>query len=215
MKKRTFLLDVLIGILFTLFFISLGVVLVINFRALYRFDISYLNIEETSGLSKDVILDNYNALIDYCSPFFTKPLQFPTLPASEAGLFHFEECKVLFNAFYAMLPVTGILLAGAIIYKRKQNDISYLAVSSATCVILPLFVAGACAMNFDRTFVVFHQLFFNNDYWLFDPLTDPIINLLPEAFFLHCAIFIVAIVILGSITLFGFYCGLKKHSQKN
>ena len=38
-------------------------------------------------------------------------------------------------------------------------------------------------IGFDQFFIAFHGLFFNNDAWLFNPLTDPIINALPEAYF--------------------------------
>ena len=40
-------------------------------------------------------------------------------------------------------------------------------------------------MGFDRFFILFHETFFNNDDWLFNPATDPIINVLPEQFFMH------------------------------
>ena len=43
-------------------------------------------------------------------------------------------------------------------------------------------------IGFDQFFIAFHGLFFNNDAWLFNPLTDPIINALPEAYFMHCFI---------------------------
>ena len=202
--KRTFkITDWGIGVLFTLFFISIGVILVINFRPLYEWDINFLDIEVSSGMTKDVIMENYNALIDYCSPFFTGELAFPTLAASEADLFHFKEVKDIFIMFYWLLPLTGIPLLGIVFYKKKKQDYGYLLPSSLTCIILPIVVSLACMINFDKTFVIFHKLFFNNDYWIFDPVTDPIIRLLPEEFFLHCAIFIVLIVILGSLTLFG------------
>lgn len=210
MKNKFKITDIGIGALFTLFFISLGVVIVINFRAFYEWEIGWLGIDVSSGLSKEVIMENYNALIDYCSPFFNGPLAFPTLTASESGIVHFEEVKRIFIFFYWMIPVTGILLTGIIIYKRKKQDFSYLLISSLTCIILPIVVSLACMINFDKTFVLFHQLFFNNDYWIFDPTTDPIITVLPEEFFLHCAILIVVIVVLGSITLFGFSRKLKQ-----
>ncbi|WP_252897795.1 lipoprotein intramolecular transacylase Lit [Amylolactobacillus amylophilus] len=38
-------------------------------------------------------------------------------------------------------------------------------------------------MNFDAFFVFFHGIFFHNSDWLFDPVTDPIINVLSENFF--------------------------------
>jgi integral membrane protein (TIGR01906 family) len=37
--------------------------------------------------------------------------------------------------------------------------------------------------NFYEVFVKFHLLFFHNDYWILDPKTDLMINILPEGFF--------------------------------
>ena len=59
----------LIGLVFTLFFISIGVIFDVKFRPLYYFDIDYLNIPESSGYDKELIRRNYDALIDYNSPF--------------------------------------------------------------------------------------------------------------------------------------------------
>jgi hypothetical protein len=42
----------LVTIVFTLLFISMGVITSVNFRQLYYFDVDYLNIAETSGLDK-------------------------------------------------------------------------------------------------------------------------------------------------------------------
>jgi len=75
-------------------------------------------------------------------------------------------------------------------------------ISSLTVILLPSLVGAAVALNFDAAFVIFHQLFFKNDFWLFDPATDPIILLLPDTFFLHCAVIIVLIVLLGALSLF-------------
>ncbi|EGT4138481.1 DUF1461 domain-containing protein, partial [Clostridium perfringens] len=52
--------------------------------------------------------------------------------------------------------------------------------------------------------------FFNNDYWIFDPNKDPIINVLPESYFLFLAIFILFLVMIFSIISKIFY-NLKKH----
>ena len=66
--KRFKITDLFIGIIFTLLFISIGVVFTINFRPLYYMDIKLLNIESNSGLAKEEIVKNYNTLIDYSSP---------------------------------------------------------------------------------------------------------------------------------------------------
>ena len=202
--------DLLIGLLFTLFFISAGVVFTINFRPLYYFDIDYLNIVEKSGFDKETIVTNYNALINYNSPFFTGDLTFPTLAASESGLFHFIEVKRIFNAFFYTGVISLITLIPIILYKHKKKDTSYLKVSSIVAIVLPTIVGLGCAINFDRAFVIFHKIFFRNDYWLFDPATDPVIMILPDTFFLHCAVFIIAFVLIGSLILYLFATHLQK-----
>jgi integral membrane protein (TIGR01906 family) len=194
--------DILIGVVFTLFFLSLGVILVVNFRPLYYLDINLLDIPEQTGLSSTVIKDNYDALIDYNSPFFHGDLRFPSLPSSEHGLVHFKEVKNIFMSFYLMLPISILILVGIIGYKHKRKNYSYLEISSLTMIILPFIVGIGAFLNFDKLFVAFHKLFFRNDYWLFDPELDPIINLLPDTFFMHSALLIAFILLLGSGILF-------------
>lgn len=204
--------DILIGVVFTLLFISLGVVFTINFRPLYYMDMKLLNIAEESGYTEDDIANNYNALIDYSSPFYKGELSFPTLDASVAGIQHFKEVKDIFVFFYILSGISLISSVAIIIYKYKKRDISYLPVSSLTAIILPLIVGLLLAIDFDKAFTVFHKMFFKNDYWIFDPITDPVINILPSAFFLHCAILIVVFVLLASLILYLIYLYLKSHS---
>lgn len=205
--------DIGIGILFTLFFISLGLILAINLRFLYYADIKWFDLENTTGLSYSTIKLNYDALIDYCWPFFTGKLVFPTLAASASGLSHFEEVKVLFNAFYIIFGITLISLAGIIIWKYKKRQFQYLRVASITAIVLPLVTLLGCSINFNAAFTLMHKIFFRNDDWLFDPATDPIITLLPEEFFLQCAIVIIAVVLIGCLTLYLVYRKLKKKSK--
>lgn len=190
--------DILIGIIFTLLFISIAVVFTINFRPLYYMDINLLHIEALSGLNRPDILKNYNALIDYCSPFFTGNLAFPTLEASQSGLQHFAEVKNIFVAFYFIGIATLVIGVIIMIQKSKNRDYSYLLVSAITAIVLPLLLGLYMAVDFERAFLIFHKLFFRNDYWMFDPVTDPVIMILPEDFFMHCAIMIISVVLLFS-----------------
>ena len=161
-----------------------------------------MNIPQTSGYSKEVILENYNALIDYNSPFFKGELTFPSLPASPHGIFHFQEVKTIFVSFYYIGLISIVALAAIIYYKHKKKDYRYLRVSAVTVLVVPIITGIGVALNFDATFILFHKIFFRNDYWLFDPVTDPVINILPDTFFLHCLIVIILFVIVGSMCLF-------------
>lgn len=210
MKKLKFT-DFLIGCIFTLLLISIAVVITINFRPLYYLDINFLRIPESSGYTREEIKANYDALIDYSSPIYTGELTFPTLPSSDNGLQHFREVKNIFNFFYILIPISFIISFIIIQYKRRKKDYSYLLASSITAIVLPSLVAIVLAIDFDTAFVVFHKIFFNNDYWLFDPIADPVIGILPATFFLHCALLIIFIIILGSFILALTYNYLRKN----
>ena len=200
-----------LGILFTLFFISAGLILAINLRGLYYQDIKSLNIEETSGYSEAEIRENYDSLIDYCSPFYKKSLKFPTLAASEQGIQHFAEVKTIFVAFYYIFGITSVLILALLLLQKKGNIYLSFKVSALTTVIVPIIVGLAVSIDFDRAFVIFHKIFFRNDYWLFDPETDPVITILPSEFFLHCALVIIGVVILGAIIQYVIYrCTTKE-----
>jgi integral membrane protein TIGR01906 len=210
--KKLKITDLFIGILFTLLFISISVVITINFRPLYYLDIRLLSIEANSGLAKAEILRNYNALIDYCSPFFRGGLAFPTLAASPSGLSHFAEVKQIFTFFYILGAITLVIVVITIIKKSQTRDYSYLFVSAIMSIVLPAIFGILIALNFDRTFILFHKIVFHNNDWLFDPATDPVITILPEAFFMHCAVMIICIVILLSILFLVVYFSKKKYS---
>jgi len=189
-----------IGVLFLIFFISLGLAIAIYFRPFYYLGMD--RISEETGCSVDIIKENYDALIDWCSPFYEGALDFPTLPESASGVSHFEEVKVIFNLFFVLLFVTPVFLAGLIYLQHKRSCYSWLLSSPIIVCIVPLLIGAACAIDFNRIFVLFHEVVFNNDDWLFSPYQDPIILFLPERFFLQCALIIVATVLLGCGVLF-------------
>ncbi len=200
-----------IGILFLLFFISVGLAIAIYFRPFYYMGMD--RIAEETGYSREIIKENYDALIDYCSPFFMEELDFPSLPESETGISHFVEVKVIFNLFFILLLAAPLLLAGLIYLQHKRNDTSWMTAAPVIVCVLPLLIGAACAIDFNRIFVLFHQIVFNNDDWLFSPKEDPIILFLPERFFLQCALIIVGTVLLGCMILFILSAVQKKQAR--
>ena len=196
-KLSTYLINVSIGILSLLFFISLGLAIAIYFRPFYYIGMPRISAE--TGYPIEMIKENYDVLIDYCSPFFQGSLEFPTLPSSASGISHFEEVKVIFNLFFVLLCVTPIFLFGLILLQRKRKDYSYLLSTPIIMCVLPMLIGIACAIDFNKIFVLFHEIVFRNDDWIFSRYEDPIILFLPERFFLQCALIIVATVLLGCI----------------
>ena len=213
MKKVLSPLNILLSLTLVLFIISAAVVITLNFRPLYYFDIDFLGIEAYSGLSRDVIVENYDELIRYNSIFGPKTLNFPTLPMSESGRIHFEEVKVVFNFFEITAIVSGLLSAIGIAYRCKRKNSGYLLLAGILTVGIPALLAILIAINWQQVFILFHKLVFNNDYWIFDPRTDPVIMILPDAFFMHCALLILALVVFGSAVCLLFY-GIAKRKKK-
>lgn len=201
-----------LSIILTLTIISLAVVLTLACKPLYYLDIHALHIPETTGCTISEIKANYNAVIDYCLSFGNAPLEFPTFPMSEGGRIHFEEVKNIFNLFKYMVIGGTLASTAGILWMRRKHCYGYLKLTAILTVALPAVIGAAVALNWDWTFAAFHELAFNNDYWLFDPATDPIINILPDAYFLHCAVMILVLVILGSLI-----CGLiyRRVQRKN
>lgn len=71
-----------------------------------------------------------------------------------------------------------------------------------------LLVAGGVGFlfytDFNKYFVLFHEIFFDNDLWLLDPRTDILINMVPEAFFfttvMYWVIFFLSSLIVVGVT---------------
>ena len=209
-KLFTWLTNGAIGVLFLIFFISVGLAVALYFRPFYYMGME--RISQETGYSVDIIKENYDALIDWCSPFCTKELDFPSLTESASGVSHFVEVKVIFNIFFVLLFVTPLFLAGLIYLQHKRSSTSWMLASPVIVCVLPLLIGLACAIDFNRIFILFHQIVFNNDDWLFSPKDDPIILFLPERFFMQCALIIVGTVLVGcSVLLALYFVHKKKH----
>lgn len=188
--------------------ISLSITLTINFRPLYMIDIDVLNILDYVSLDKADLLKNYGELMSYLNNPFNHTLQLSDFPVSKSGAFHFYEVKRLFLLCYGVLIVT-IIPSGFFIKRLiKDKRVWRLIRPFQWGMIIPVIFGTIMAFGFDQFFVAFHGVFFNNDDWLFDPVTDPIINVLPETFFMHC--FILFFVLLELCFLIGILFGKRE-----
>lgn len=187
------------SIYLALFIITAAVSITLNFRPLYYHDISALKIEETSGFSRNIIKQNYDALIDYNQFFHSGKLKL-TVPMSNEGRIHFSDVKRIFVAIEITCIITFVLSSLLIKKQIAQKDVEFLKLSSMITILLPSIAGIFTALNWDATFIMFHKIMFRNDYWLFDEIKDPVITMLPDTFFLHCAIMIIALILLGSLS---------------
>lgn len=185
---------------FLILTISIG--LPIYIRSFYYAHIGPMELARHSGFSEAEIRQAYDEVLDY----LTIPgREFGTgvMAHSESGADHFADCRVLF-----------FLNGGVLVCAAGVLFLLHLATRGRSCtllgrsggfwgawaaVVLPVVIGGLAALDFDRAFVIFHSIFFpGKDNWIFNSTTDQIILVLPQDFFMHCAMLIGGGVVLLS-----------------
>lgn len=195
------LLNILISFLLTIFIISGSVILGLKCKSLYYYDVKKLNISDISGFSDTEIKLNYNYLIDYNLNNKVEEFNLPTIEYSKNGKIHFEEVRNIFQGIKKLFYLTGIISVLVIILNIKSRNIKFLNITSMMTILLPLTMIISLSINFNYFFIKLHEALFSNDYWIFDPNIDPVINILPQDIFLHIGILILIIILIISILL--------------
>ena len=207
MKK---IINVISSVIFSVLIISATIKLTVGFKQLYYFDINYLNIPILSGLSKEEIKENYDYMIDYNLGKDKKEFELPTIKSSKQGKIHFEEVRDIFQSMNKMFNILLLLSIIGVIINILDKNIEILKMTSKTLILLPMILMLPIVINFSGSFVLFHKIMFDNDYWIFDPSLDPVINILPEEFFFHAGVMILILIIIASLANYLTYRFLKR-----
>ena len=172
MLKRKSIKEVVVegvgAIWFFLALVSTVVLIVLNCTPIYRYVINRYQLTTITGL--------------------------PDFSMSEAGMIHFAEVKHIFLVLYVIVLLFILAFGVFLVTRHHHKDKCILStfnrganLTFLTFGILIFFIT----INFSGTFTVFHKLFFNNNYWMFDYRTDPVILALPEQLFMIISIIII------------------------
>ena len=108
---------------------------------------------------------------------------------NEQDRLHMADVKNLFlgglTLRWVLLAAAAVLIALLVLLKGDWRRIIPRAYFIALGIFLAVTVllGGLFASDFTKYFTIFHEIFFTNDLWLFDPATDYMIRMLPEGFF--------------------------------
>lgn len=195
---------------FSVFFliVTFSIGLPIYFRPFFYAHIEPLDLVAESGFSRSEIIEAYNEVLDYLT-IPGKPFGTGAMCYSEEGASHFADCKILFNlnAIILLLSVTVTAVISILYRKSKITDLRigpffagfYGAVAA---IVIPLVIGYWAFQNFSKVFTVFHKILFRGkDNWYFNPATDEIINILPQKFFMNCAISIGVGIVVFSLSI--------------
>ena len=218
MKDRIF--TALTGICIAILIITVSIGLPIYVRPFYYSQIDALNIEQYSGADRETIIEAYDELLDYLT-IPGKEFKTGDFKYSESGKSHFEDCKVLFDLnLYALITALkglGILLilrGNDVFEMLRPFGMNVMFSSGAFTLGGFAIIGGLCAIDFDRAFTVFHKIFFpGKDNWLFNWWEDEIIRILPQDFFMNCAILILVSIV--TLCLVSILVGLISKRKTN
>ena len=192
---KTKLLSILCALCVFFFLLTAAIGLPIYIRPFYYAHIEAFDLPARSGYTAEEIRAAYDEVLDYLT-LPGKEFSTGVLPHSAEGKAHFEDCKVLFDLNASILAGSGLVLAVLFFMRKKWGPYRigkhsapfWAAVLSVTA---PIMIGCLAALDFDRAFVIFHSIFFpGKTNWVFDWDEDPIIRVLPQEFFMDCAILI-------------------------
>jgi len=145
----------------------------------------------------------------------------PRLFFSDIEIRHMVDVYDLFAIGFIIRNVAAILLvfctAVFAIFGRSRLrhlfagwQIASVAVFTALAIL-----AVTIAINWHHAFVIFHEIFFDNDYWILDRRVDLLINIVPYDFFITISLVIGGFFAAGLAAIFGVATILKGRFAKS
>ena len=205
MKNVNLILKWTLPAALSLTIICFAVLFSLSFKGLYHWDINYLSIPQDAQMGQEEIKENYQVLIDYLTDETIETLVLPSFGMSEQGEIHFVDVKNIFTLLKRIMYILGLYSLIGIILHLIKKQYSFLKHTAMGITVVPLGILLLAMIDFDKSFTLFHNIAFTNDYWIFDPKLDPVIMILPQAFFLHSFLLIIGMVIAVALILTTIY----------
>ena len=197
-----------------LIIISQSIIFPTFFMPFFTWQYNRLGVSETIQVEHDELMRVTGELLDYMRGRRDTIEDITAVVAGEERIFfsyievkHMVDVLDLYNiafmvrnvAFFVAVAfvLAMILLRHRVLYMLARCSREVMA----AFLIISAIVVGLIALNFDRAFVIFHLIFFNNDYWILDPRVDLLINMVPIYFFIHISIFIALVMVISSVAI--------------
>lgn len=111
---------------------------------------------------------------------------------NEKEVLHMRDVVMLFDYARIVKYTCGAVAIAILIYLSAKGEKKLIGKTLLFGLfsnhILLLILGIMISTNFNKYFIIFHEIFFSNDLWLLDPNTDLMIQMLPEPFFSGMAV---------------------------
>lgn len=171
------------------------------------------NLDSKINLSTKYITSDYKNIVNYLRFPWVNSLKLNYFSISNTASLHFIEVKNIFSIIFIICFLTIFISIILYYFYSRAFFINLIKSFNYYFYFIISFIVLLCILiffNFSSSFTIFHNILFNNDYWLFNPIKDSIILILPENFFMICAF-----LIIGSTLLISFICKLYYDKIKN
>ena len=198
-----------------LILISTNVRCVVNASALYSYGFEKYDIDDVTGIEMDQLRMAGGQIRDYFdddSELITVKVKrygeaVPNI-YSEREVLHMKDVKNLLGLVYSLqiiaLIVGSLGIATGLAMREKASlarSIRWVCRGGGVTLGITILVGLLALGGFDKLFLYFHLISFDNDLWLLDPSKDLLIMMFPQEFFFDATILIVSATVLEAIAL--------------
>lgn len=122
----------------------------------------------------------------------------PVLDARERS--HMRDVRVVFGGFYLVAGVATIGLGVTLLARRRSATVWRAVTAGAVGLAAATVAAGVvAAVAFDAAFEAFHRLFFASGTYDFDPRTERLVQLFPDAFWSETSLVLGVVIMAAAI----------------
>lgn len=221
MKIRLFALKIIFAVSLPIFLLLSTLNFVSSDMQFYRESFVENEISERTALTESELMYISKEVVNYLQGErnnFDIKLEDGSEVFGEREKLHMVDVRELFEEGFFIRNFTLFLALGSllgILYLDKKSLGSALILSFAFPLVAVLVLGTFMAVDFDKTFTVFHLLLFDNDLWLLDPRTDVLIKMLPLNFFAKMAYRIVYLFLIEILILLAVGVVLKRLEKSN
>ena len=146
--------------------------------------------EETDRVAAEMV-DYLSGRREHLNDILVTIDEVPDIPFfNESECAHMEDVRKLFLGGYALRRICGLIALAAVMFLAARKALGGLPKTLLLTAFAGALICGGILLlflsDFDRYFIVFHEIFFKQGNWMFDPAESRMINMLPEGFFLDC-----------------------------
>ncbi len=195
---------------YPLLIVIIALFLMAGFQGFYKYEFAKNDIYKVVSIDKKdmpLVIDRLSGYVVGRYHFFNYQLKIDGKMQDVYGrreILHMADVRKIFDfTRYAAAAIALFITALFFMVDIEKRFAYLLYLTRAGLIGVALIVAFLgllVTLDFSKYFVVFHEIFFDNDLWLLNPATDVLIQMLPEVFFRDIALAIVGLsLILATI----------------